>query len=154
MLAEGSFLSVCVLFFPFLALSPSTSPLSSIPPCFSAHPSFPSPAHPLLSRPPRLPGLSVSFSALTPSLSLSSPEVELPIMIKWTVTAWTSAEEWTLLRGFILLSAEIQREQQNDELRQPRTMSGWILTAVKSGRWIWKYQKYKRQNDTMYLWTW
>ena len=31
------------------------------------------------------------------------------------MTAWTSAEKWTLLRGFILLSAEIQGEQQNDE---------------------------------------
>lgn len=57
-----------------------------------------------------LPSLSVSSAALTPFMSPSSPEVELPIMIKWTMTAWASAEEWTLLRGFILLSAEIQRE--------------------------------------------
>lgn len=139
MLAEGSFLSLCVPFFPHLSHShhtglpphPFSSPLCSISTCFPAHPSFPSPAHPLLSNPPHLPDLSVS-STLS-FMSLSSPEVALPIMIKWTMTAWTSVEEWTLLRGFILLSAEIQREQQNNKQTWPRAGPVWILKVVKYG---------------------
>lgn len=59
------------------------------------------------------------------------------------MTAGTSAEQWTLLRGFTLLSAEIRSERQNDEVRRPRLgqnessqqsegKDGIIYTAVKS----------------------
>lgn len=97
--------SLCVLFLPTPPSLLYPSLLVSLP----IHPSL-SPPRPLLSNPPHFPSLSVSSAALTLFMSPSSPEVELPIMIKWTMTSWASAEEWTLLRGFILLSAEIQRE--------------------------------------------
>lgn len=145
MLAEGSFLSPHVPFFSHLSPSPSRR---LNPPSFllSSLLHFYLFAYwSILSNSPHLPDLSVLS---TPSfMSLSSPEMALPIMTKRAMTAWTSAEEWTVLRGFFF--AEIQREQQNNKQTWPWAGPVWILKVVK-----YEVNVCCSQNDIILKWTW